>query len=355
MGSAEEPTLAELGEAGLIDQLARFAPPGQYEDDAARLRLEGDLVVNTDLLVEGVHFSAATTEPFHVGWRAAAANLSDLAAMGCLGALGLTVGLVAPAQTPWPWVRELYQGLRSCLDAHGGGEVLGGDCSSGQHRIVSITALGLLPPSAPGEAPGSGAPVIRRCDGRPGDVLVCTGSHGLSRLGLALLQRSLPPGPCQLLGDGLVARALRAHQLPVPRFDAVRALHATRPAASSWRVGGTDSSDGLVAAAAAVARASGCHARLDRAALPIEPGLAQLAEGERWCLAGGEDFELVLALESPWAAALVAALDGSHVIGRLASGEGPPGAITWLDGASLPSGTGGFHHFEATRGRGGPA
>jgi thiamine-monophosphate kinase len=218
---------------------------------------------------------------------------------------------------------------------------------------VSVTALGLLPPSGPGETPGS--PVIRRGDGRPGDVLLCTGSHGLSRLGLALLQRSLPLGQRQVLGDGLVSRALRAHQMPVPRFDGVRALHATRPAASPWRVGGTDSSDGLVAAVAAVARASGCHARLDRTALPIEPGLARLAEGERWCLAGGEDFELVLALESPWAAALVAALEGSRVIGWLESGEAPPGAITWLDGESLPSATGGFHHFEETKGRGGPA
>lgn len=60
------------------------------------------LVVNTDVLVEGVHFSDATMGPLDLGWRAAAANLSDLAAMGCRQVVGLTVGLVAPGSTPGP-------------------------------------------------------------------------------------------------------------------------------------------------------------------------------------------------------------------------------------------------------------
>ncbi|MFN9645005.1 MAG: AIR synthase related protein, partial [Cyanobacteriota bacterium] len=113
----EGPTLAELGEWELIRRLGAFAPPGQFSDDAALLpgrngsttgrEVEADpavLVINTDVLVEGVHFSDATTGPGDVGWRAAVANLSDLAAMGCTEVVGLTVGLVAPPSTPWPWV-----------------------------------------------------------------------------------------------------------------------------------------------------------------------------------------------------------------------------------------------------------
>ncbi|MEB3242574.1 MAG: AIR synthase-related protein, partial [Cyanobacteriota bacterium] len=181
-----------------------------------------------------------------------------------------------------------------------------------------------------------------RGDGRPGDWLVSSGPHGLSRLGLALLQA--PEGALAgELAGALRRRAIRAHQRPRPRFDAVRALIASRPAAASWRVGGCDSSDGLAAAVAAVAAMSGCAARLERAALPIDPALAALADAEAWCLGGGEDFELVLALEPPWAAALVEALPGSGVIGALVAGAA--GELGWADGQPWPAAESGWRHF----------
>jgi thiamine-monophosphate kinase len=111
-------------------------------------------------------------------------------------------------------------------------------------------------------------------------------------------------------------------------------------------VGGCDSSDGLAAAVAAVAAMSGCAARLERVALPIDPALAALADAEAWCLGGGEDFELVLALEPPWAAALVAALPGSGVIGELLAG--PAGALRWGGSAGREDEaivSGGYRHF----------
>ncbi|MFN6355382.1 MAG: AIR synthase related protein, partial [Cyanobacteriota bacterium] len=131
----EGPTLAELGEWELIRRLGAFAPPGQFADDGALLRLGGDpsLVVNTDVLVEGLHFSDATTEAADVGWRAAVANLSDLAAMGCTEVVGLTVGLVAPPTTRWTWVEGVYGGLAGARARDGGG-LLGGACRGGAHR-----------------------------------------------------------------------------------------------------------------------------------------------------------------------------------------------------------------------------
>jgi thiamine-monophosphate kinase len=337
-------TLADLGEWELIRRLGAFAPPGQFADDAALLAQAHDsaeqLVVNSDVLVEGVHFSDATTRPADVGWRAAAANLSDLAAMGCTEVVGLTVALVAPGGTDWSWVEGVYEGLHQALAEHGG-EILGGDCSGGGQRLLAITALGRL--SGDGGA-------IRRANGRPGDLLVCTGPHGLSRLGLALLQ-----GEIQLsTGEGnegetaaLAARAIGAHRRPRPRFDVVHALLASRPEALAWRVGGCDSSDGLAAAVAAIAATSGCAARLDRHALPLDPAMAAMPAAERWCLGGGEDFELVLALEPAWAAALLAALPGTTVIGRLETGS-RAGHLGWSDGSPWPeaaSGMGGFRHF----------
>ena len=280
----------------------------------------------------------------------------DLAAMGATEALGLTVGLVAPSSTPWPWVEGVYQGIAAALQAHGG-VLLGGDCSGGAQRLLAITALGRLP---------AGGGPIRRGDGRPGDLLLCTGPHGLSRLGLAVLlgDPAVPTGPepdgaattssrrgppmatVASPGGGLIQRAISAHQRPVPRFDAVRALIGCRPAGMAWRVGGCDSSDGLAAATAAIARASGCGARLDRTRLPLDPAMAALPQAQTWCLNGGEDFELVLALEPAWADALIAALPGAGLIGELM--DAAPGSVGWTQGGGWPadavSGSG-FQHF----------
>jgi len=329
-------TLADLGEWELIRRLGAFAPPGQFSDDAALLPLlrDGALVLNTDVLVEGIHFSDTTTEPADVGWRAAAANLSDLAAMGCTEVVGLTVGLVAPADTQWSWVEGVYRGLTDAL-GHYGGVVLGGDCSSGTQRLLAITALGRL---------SKETGPIRRSDGRPGDLLVCTGPHGLSRLGLALLQADV--AGLTGLDSTLVQRAIQAHQRPIPRFDAVWTLAGSRPTGQSWRVGGCDSSDGLAGAVATIAAASGCAARLERQRLPLDPAMTNLPEAEAWCLGGGEDFELVLALEPLWAEALVAALPGATWIGALL--EGPAGVLGWVDGAPWDAAGGtssGYCHF----------
>lgn len=129
---AEPATLAALGEAELIRRLEAYAPPGQFNDDGALLKAPGDrvLVVTTDVLVEGVHFSDATIAAADLGWRAAAANLSDLAAMGCHSVRGLTVGLVAPGSTAWSWVEGVYGGLGEVL-ARYGGDLLGGTAAPG--------------------------------------------------------------------------------------------------------------------------------------------------------------------------------------------------------------------------------
>ena len=324
--------LRDLGEWELLRRLAAYAPAGQFNDDAALLEERSDrqLVVNTDVLVEGVHFSDATIEPRDLGWRAAAANLSDLAAMGCTEVTGITVALVAPGDTAWTWVEGVYAGLRDALEPHGA-VILGGDCSSGAERLLSITALGRV----------THGTAIRRCDGRPGDWLVSSGPHGLSRLGLALLLDE-PEAP--QVSPALRERAIEVHRRPKPRLDVAKALHSCRPSGQAWRVGGTDSSDGLAAAVGAIATTSGCGALLERSQLPIDPELAQLEAGEHWCLGGGEDFELVLALPPSWAEALLKALPSSSCIGSLVEAE--PGLVCWQEsGEPLAATESGFTHF----------
>jgi thiamine-monophosphate kinase len=116
-------------------------------------------------------------------------------------------------------------------------------------------------------------------------------------------------------------------------------------------VGGCDSSDGLLAAVAAIAAGSGCAAGLNRDALPLDPAMAALAHAEAWCLGGGEDFELVLALEPAWAEALTGFLPGSGVIGELAAGT--CGELRWTFTGTATIGDGeaeriegdGYRHF----------
>ena len=319
-------TLSQIGEQDLIRRLAAYARPDQWNDDAALLpEISPERwVISSDALVEGVHFSAATTPASAAGWRAAAANLSDLAAMGCRRCEGITVALSAPGNTEVHWIEQAYGGMQELLQCHGG-HLLGGDCSGGKQLVLAITAVGPVHPDQQ----------IQRGAGKPGDWLISTGAHGRSALGLQLLlggaawAKTLPSKQQQT--------AIRCHQRPHPRFDAVAALHASRPDGQPWRVGGTDSSDGLRRSLELLGSASGCRPELNRNALP-EPS------NPFWslCLDGGEDFELVLALEPSWAKALLRQLPGSQHLGQLGEVAGQP---CWADSKNpLPEGRG-FEHF----------
>ena len=94
-------TLQSLGETELLRRLAQFAPAGQLDDDTATLpTTTSPQLINTDVLVEGVHFSDATTSPEDVGWRAATMNLSDLAASGAGSVVGVTICLLYTSPSP---------------------------------------------------------------------------------------------------------------------------------------------------------------------------------------------------------------------------------------------------------------
>ena len=322
-------TLGDLGEAELLRRLALFAPPGQLSDDTVSLSSDSrPLLVNTDVLVDGVHFSDATTSAEDVGWRSLAANLSDLAASGAVAIDGITIALVAPGTTPWSWVEELYTGITDGLREFGG-TLLGGDCSGGLQKLVSITAMGRLGPLR-----------LHRGEAQPGDWIVTSGAHGLSRLGLALLQSDGTLNPADLDPE-LRARAIAKHQRPNPRLDALDTLLACKPDGLAWRAGGTDSSDGLLAAVEALCSSSGNGAELTQAWLPRAQHWPSGDRWDQWCLAGGEDFELVLSLPSTWAQRWLDRQAGSRRIGSI---TGDSSTIRWSENAQ-PVQTKGFNHF----------
>jgi thiamine-monophosphate kinase len=288
--------ICEIGEAGLLKLIFPYCLPGTVGDDAAVLAFGGEnLVVTTDVLVDRVHFSDRTTSAQDVGWRSATANLSDLAAMGAMP-LGITVGLGLPPDTKVQWVEDLYRGLNACLERYGTG-IVGGDIYRSTVRTVAITAFGRVESSA----------VMWRNAAVPGAAIVVTGDHGKSKAGLELL---LDVNLGQDLNPIDRQELIRAHQRPVPRLDVVPMLTKLQPEFMA----GMDSSDGLLDAITQICRASGVGARIDRLAISIPSGLAELTENPiDWVLGGGEDFELILCLPLSTAQALVA------LVGRTAA------------------------------------
>ncbi|MGF1574975.1 MAG: thiamine-phosphate kinase [Cyanophyceae cyanobacterium] len=317
--------LKDLGEIGLLQRLRPFCQ--RVGDDGAILDpISGQVVVTTDVLVDGVHFSDLTTPAFAVGYRAAAANLSDLAAMGSLP-VGMVVGLGLPRDTPVAWIEELYQGLNACAEPWGM-PIVGGDLCRAAHRFISITALGQV---QPGRA-------IERHRPQVGDYLVVTGSHGSSRAGLALLQDR--QGWSQEWDPSQIEHLIKTHQYPQPRLDVLPLL------ASFDRVAGMDTSDGLADALVQVCGASGVGARVEARQIPMDEGLRLIFPGQslEWALYGGEDFELLLSLPPAHAHALVAALPGSAVIGEVVAPTGDPGVVEVIDWGQLDRAQG-FAHF----------
>jgi thiamine-monophosphate kinase len=250
-------SLDELGEFGLLAELERRGLAHGIEHDAA---LIDGLVVTQDALVEGVHFRFDLLTWRGLGFRAAAANISDLAASGA-EPLALIVSLGLPGHTHSEDVFELYEGLNEA-----GVAVRGGDTTRADSVLLSVTAIGRSE-----RVPG-------RAGARPGDQLVVTGPLGAAGAGFRAGKLSRPP----------------------LRVEEGRRLGRVATAM-------IDISDGLAADAAHIAHRSGCR-------LAIELDRVVLAEGALVeDVAFGEDYELLAATPDPL---------GFTVIGRCEEGSG---------------------------------
>ncbi len=312
----------DIGEQGLLEKLQRFCPSEIIGDDAAVLETAPgqSLVVTTDVLVDGVHFSNLTTSPEDAGWRAAAANLSDLAAMGA-SPLGITVGLGLPSELRVSWVERLYQGMTECLQKYNT-PIVGGDVVRSPVTTLAITAFGQVNPSQ----------IIRRSAAVVGDAIVVTGVHGASRAGLELL---LHPELGENLNNEEKTALIRAHQRPQPRLDVLPILwkiltpnsctDAINRVSTQLPIAGMDSSDGLADAIIQICRASGVGAVLEYRQIPLPKTFNHWLTPDqalKYALYGGEDFELVLCLPQELASALVQHLgEGAAIAGRITAGS----------------------------------
>lgn len=284
-------------------------------------------VITTDALVDGVHFLSESMDAVHVGHRAMAANLSDIAAMGARPVLA-TIALGVPRETPEAWILACYRGMHA-LAARYGARIVGGDIVRSPALSLSITVVGEVSPTR----------MKRRSGGRPGDVVAVTGPLGASRAGLELMRRSL-----DVAGD-VRAAAAKAFATPEPRLREAKFL-----AASAYVHAMMDSSDGLSTDIARLARASACGATIAEVPIHVAARAVALAAGDdasTYALDGGEDFELI---------ASVAPRAFAHLAHRFARHFGKPllaiGRLDARDGMRIAGTTGerelisaGFDHL----------
>lgn len=333
--------ISELGEFPLIERIGRRLPPYRKEvrvgvgDDVAVLEWDSRTyqLATCDIQVEGVHFLRESITPYQLGRRAAAINLSDIAAKGgapqhCL------VSLALPPELEVSWIESLYDGLREEIGGYGA-DIVGGNVSKTEGPVViDLFLLGEV----------SRDEVLLRSGACPGDVVLVTGWLGEAAAGLALVhQPDLPVAKEE--GEQL----LGAYLTPTPRVWEGRAVAGSRRATAM-----IDLSDGLSSDIGHICDRSGVGVRLWVDRLPISGPTGRVAEligGVDWALAvqGGEDYELCFTV--PQRAAEELAAEVEEATGSVVTCVGevlPEEAGRWIqlpDGGEVLLKRGGWDHF----------
>lgn len=294
--AAAEPPAQTLGTVGELGVLARIFPRlpvgastvlGPGDDAAVIAAPDGRVVVTTDMMIHGPDFRLAWSTAADLGWKAAASNLADIAAMGAVPT-ALVVAIAAPADTAVAFLEEFADGLREGCEAMAPGcGVVGGDLSVSNTLTIAVTALGDLEGRTP----------VTRSGARPGDIVAVSGVLGAAAEGLRLLFALGTPDAAtaaalKLSHPAQVAAQLRPHP---PIADG-------RAAALAGATAMLDLSDGLAIDARRLAKASGVA--LDLHATEEE-------------LRGGEDHSLLAAFPAG-----TTPPGGFRVIGAVVDGEG---------------------------------
>jgi thiamine-monophosphate kinase len=299
---ARDDVLLGIGDDGAVVA----PPPGE------------SLVIVVDTVVAGRHFPPDLPAA-DIGYRVAAVNLSDIAAMAATP-LWATLALTIPTADP-DWVREFVHGLSAAL-LPAGTALVGGDTTRGP-LSASVQIVGSLPPGT----------ALTRHGARPGDLVCVSGTLGDAAAGLALW----PPGPHPASARETLLERFRR---PQPRLALGQRL---RGLASSC----IDVSDGLLAEAGHLARRSGCRLVLEAARLPLSAALRAVfpeREALEFALTGGDDYELCFTLPSSALAALTdPGLPPITPIGRVETGSGVD--VLGPDGAPMARARPGFDHF----------
>ncbi|PSR54208.1 thiamine-phosphate kinase [Adhaeribacter arboris] len=290
---SEYTSLNDLGEFGLIDviqqsvKLQNTSTKTGIGDDAAVIEPgQKQIVVSTDMLVEGIHFDLTFCPLKHLGYKAVAVNISDIAAMNAIPTQ-ITVSLAIGARYTLEAIQELYAGIRAACASYKVDLVGGDTTSSNAGLIISITAIGEV---AAGEA-------VLRSTAKVNDLVCVTGDLGAAYLGLQVLNREKqafmanPDMQPELeKKEYLVERQLK----PEARMDVIYELKelGVKPTAM------IDISDGLASELMHICTQSGVGATIFQDKLPADEQVLDTAEEFKidpvtCILNGGEDYELL--------------------------------------------------------------
>lgn len=288
-----------------------------------------------DMLIEGVHFDLVTTDLRSLGWKSAAANLSDIAAMGgapcfCLIGLGIPRGVTVEE------IDAFYRGF-AALAGRYGADIVGGDtCASKQGLVITVTVLG--------EA--RRARIITRDGARPGDLVFVTGTLGDSGAGLELLRSS----ECGVRKGKTTKQKQRTwckrligrHLRPEPRVE-----WGMKLAASGCVTAMIDVSDGLSSDLAHICLESRAGAEIAADRIPLSRQLRAAAGLKRsaleYALSGGEDYELLFTVPASKAERMRRLGLPATEIGRITKGRTLK--LAAADGSVCPLRPSGFDHF----------
>jgi len=239
-------------------------------DDAAVFRQSAqDIVTAVDTFVEDVHFSRATMKPFHIGYRALAANTSDLSAMGAVPAFYL-VSIVIPESWNEDELKGIYKGMAELGNTYKM-DLIGGDTVSGKELSLSITVFGYVNRNK----------ARYRNAAKPGDVVFTTGTLGDSAAGFFMLTN-----PGEYIDKAFY---YRRHRMPSINADFASELEFLP------RLALNDISDGLANEASEIAEASQVSLTVYEEQVPVSTHFGQFRDDQqfKWKMFGGEDFELI--------------------------------------------------------------
>ncbi|HLX11696.1 MAG TPA: thiamine-phosphate kinase [Bacteroidota bacterium] len=297
----DDATIHERLILGISDDTAVFRPdPGKV------------MLLTTDSFIEGVHFDLTFTSLRHLGWKAMAANLSDIAAMGGSPRYAV-VSLSLPKKVSIEMVDEFYAGAIAACKRYSF-LIVGGDMSASMGNIAITVAL-------TGEAKEE--QVLYRKTAKPGDLLCVSGHLGASHAGLKVLQREKQryhdaPDPATFKPNlEQYTLALEKHLMPKPRFD-ISALLAGRVTTHA----AIDISDGLASEVHRICTASGVGAKVYEHNIPLDSVTRNIAiefseSPTDYALFGGEEYELLFTMEDAEFEKLESLTSDATIIGRI--------------------------------------
>lgn len=343
MSEDKQTEISELGEFGLIDRITEginHVNPHTLRgvgDDAAVIDAKGEeILVTTDLLLEGVHFDLTYVPLQHLGYKSAVVNFSDIYAMNATPRQ-ITVSLGISRRFTVEHIEMLYAGIRHACEIYGVDLVGGDTTSSRQGLVISITCIGTADKDK----------IVYRDGAKDTDLICVSGDLGAAYMGLQLLERektaSVGVKDFQPKFEGkeyLVERQLK----PEARKDIIKELADAGIKPTSMM----DISDGLSSELIHICKAShtGCRVYEDR--IPIDYQTAIMAEelGMNLVTAamnGGEDYELLFTVPLT-DHDKVSALPGVKVIGYITK-EDLGCALVTRDGTEIPIRAQGFNHL----------